>query len=260
MVRKKADPKRELKRNTTKKERLALKEAKKAGNIKTKGERVAETNDIKERLLQYGLNPMFPAIAKLYEAIDRYVETGEPEASSLPFPECPPQPQGRNVVYSLPRTRGNRCTCDLIVRDGAAYLGDKFPRDQLPAPHEPVATAGRAERLDAPVYANGATDPIGDEAPQLVDANAARGAITSGGGGAEPAEGPEGMENFAVALQREIDRMKSQVGENLSPEEARALAEKMVPSAEQIQAEMERMYLPPSDSSSMQVKPVEVLE
>jgi len=103
-----------------------MKEAKKVEQFKTQTERLAEVQDIKDRLCEWGVTEQFDSVRQLYRVMDQYVETGETAQGILPFLECPPQPQGRNIVYLFPKRRGNKCTCDLIVRDGAQYFGNTF--------------------------------------------------------------------------------------------------------------------------------------
>lgn len=198
---KQAKSKKELKRTTTKKERQAAKAAKKAEQTKTRTERQAEVQDIKDRLVEWGVTTQFPSVAKLFVAMDEFVETGEPSFGTLHFPEAPPQPQGRNIVYKLPTRRGNRCTCDLIVREGGEFL-DEESSQQKQQQHQ----LQKQQAL-----------------PQYPD--------------------------YAAALQKEMDRIQAELGPAKSVEEARQMAEKVVPSVESIQAELDRLYLSSTSAS-----------
>lgn len=154
--------KKQLKQLTTKEQRLQMKAAKKLGTLKTMSERAAEVNDIKSSLQKWELDERFEAIATLYDRLDHFVRTGESVSGKIPFPECPPAPMGRMVVFKFTNTRGQKGTCDLMVRNGQDYL-TKEARSELPiidpdrVVHENVHATGAA--------AAGAAD---DSAPNLI--------------------------------------------------------------------------------------------
>lgn len=203
--------KKQLKKITTKSERLAMKEAKKKGNLKTRPEREAEIKHIRDQLAKWQLDDRFPPVAELFAEMDRYVETGEYSAGKIPFPEAPPQPQGRNIVYAFPRSRGRKCTCDLIVRDGSKYVGGDVPRAKLPSLSPPASGSS-----------GGPFGPSGPECPVVDD--------------------PE-LVAFEAELRSKIPGLGNDVSEAV-PETttlSRAEIEAMVPSAEEIQKCLDNM-------------------
>jgi len=211
-----------------------------------------------------------------------YVEDGNSVSGKIAFPECPPQPQGRNIVFKFPRMRGNKCVCDLIVRDGNQYLGEAISRKNLP--HLTPDAAEDAQRSPAPSPGISPSPGVGStpmlsEPPEPVENQAALEAQFL----AATAE----TSDFAA----EMERVKAQSTQ--TPEEHKALAEqtqqlinaaptpdptgpsggqvmtsipvpshgadqtvpsreeisRLIPSVDQIQAELDRMYLPTKPTS-----------
>lgn len=119
----------QLKRTTNKKQRQELKAARKQQNQKTQQERAAEVNDIKASLSRWELSDRYEAVAQLYAHLDHFVETGESASGKIPFPECPPPPHGRMIVYKFTNVRGQKGTCDLMVRNGQEYYTNHARRD-----------------------------------------------------------------------------------------------------------------------------------
>lgn len=116
------------------------KELKLKSQLKTRDEREIEIKNIKETLLKYELDGRFPPIQEFFEVAQQYIESGETMHGSIPFPECPPMPYGRNIVYLLPQKKMHRCTCDLIIR-GTENLAKRLPRSKLPHVEPPNQTS-----------------------------------------------------------------------------------------------------------------------
>jgi hypothetical protein len=130
----------DLKRLTTKAQRQEWKAQKKLTRLKTPQERQAEVNDVKRQLEQWNIDMQFEAVRQLYEHLDAFVETGEVASGTIPFPECPPEPIGRNIVYHFNNIKGQKGTCNLIIRDGEEYFKKERGED---APLEPLEGRGR---------------------------------------------------------------------------------------------------------------------
>lgn len=144
----------QLKKVTNKKQRQQLKEAKKLGNQKTASERMADVNDIKNKLLEWQLDEKFDAIKELFEQLQHFVDTGEPVSGKIPFPECPPPPMGRIIAYKFTNVRGQKGTCDLMIRNGQDYFAKHARRDlpqlqpkDLVPPQEPNNDGNFVEEL-----------------------------------------------------------------------------------------------------------------
>lgn len=112
----------QLKTMTNKKQRQEWKKAKKSLQRKTAPERAREVLDVRERLAQIDIDDKFGAVRELFAALDQFVVTGETASGTIAFPECPPAPFGRNIVYHFSNIKGHKGTCDLIVRDAQQQL------------------------------------------------------------------------------------------------------------------------------------------
>ena len=104
-----------------------------------------------------------PLVAKLKRSIiDMFVATGQNVCGTIPFPECPPAPLGRTIAYKFSNVRGQKGTCDLMVRNGQEYFSKEARRDL------PILTPNNSNRTT-----NSASQPspLDDtEAPLLVSA------------------------------------------------------------------------------------------
>jgi hypothetical protein len=194
---KKAKGKKELKRTTTKKQRQEAKEAKKLEQIKTREERQAETQDIKDQFIEWGVDQRFEPVRQLYGVMDEYVETGEGSRGYIAWPHCPPQPQGRNIVFNFPRRRGNKCTCDLIVRDGSAYLDPSSPLGPL------GAVTGRPQI--GPSVSDTAQNAEYPETP--IENNVEASETTANGHVVKSAEETQQLMPSVETIQAELDRV-----------------------------------------------------
>jgi len=121
------------------------------------------------------------------------------------------------VVYFFPRTRGNKCACDLIVRDGARYVGDLISRKKLPQ----LEPSSELDTLK--------------ETPLVT------------------ADNPENtpFDVYAQDLQAEIDRLKNSSEAPTTDREALAAAERIVPSVDEIQSTLDQLYGPPTGNTKI---------
>lgn len=152
--------KKQIKRVTTKKERLAIKEAKKQTLLKTRTEREAEVQDTKAQLGKWNLDEKFDAIRTLFAQLDLFVETGNSVAGRILFPEAPPQPMGRVIVYSFVNRRGNKGTCDLLVRDGQEYFASEKRRRNQNVPSTPLPSSSSYSSSSLGVSADSSISPL----------------------------------------------------------------------------------------------------
>jgi len=139
--------KKQLKKCTNKKQRLAMKEAKKKEMQKSERERIAEVNDIKKSLLKWEMDDRYEPVEELFSHLDLFIATGQSVSGKIPFPQCPPQPLGRVIVYNFNNTRGHKGTCDLMVRNGQDYV-TQLARKDLP---DLQPGGSHAQSLSAPV-------------------------------------------------------------------------------------------------------------
>lgn len=86
--------------------------AKKAKTLKTKEERQAEVDTLKEKLRSLGLGDGFPEILGIHKTMETYVSDGEPQTQNITIPGI-----GRRLQMILPTKKHITASITAIAVD-----------------------------------------------------------------------------------------------------------------------------------------------
>lgn len=255
MVKQKSTTKTTTMTTLTKQEKLAVKAAKKEKNRKTKAEREAEVESIKTQYAEWGIDESFEAVSKLYQEMQRYIDTGETVSDVLRFVECPPQPLGRNIHYFFSAKKGARCYADLRIPGNNELNLKGKSIDSVPRSYLPQRTPSTTSSIHTPSTIS-RNDFESSEAPNLVDVDV--GAQESKIEKSAPAQTKEQKEtNVVDEIAQILHGMQVQAqkeGRTLTNEEIRQVAEKYLPTPDDIKEALDKEYLPMATQLSSSVE------